>query len=908
MSTIVNTIQKMKHNKEYESYFFRNASKYQNLYLWLEPLKNEDYFTPKEDLNLVLDYLEAVSLQNKDEPKNEVTETLLDIVNQIINYRKEDGTRIDNYFTDWFMGKIIFNLPKEKITLDHIKFIGISLRESKYQGVLSGDIEKIVMPILLENEMKGHLLELLKIIFDYKIVNKGTSYHEREPLIETYWLESLLRKHSQGMIKLSGIDGLKLVIGIIKQVILEDKSSFNNVWIATIEAHPQNSFPDRYDNQIVSFTRDLLEDLNAIEIKSYIKSFLKQKFPLFKRLALHTMNQKYDELKDVFWEWFNAGITVNTTFRHELYKFLEDRSKQFTEEEFSAVIKWIESLKYPKYNAEETPEQLEKYTAYRKKEWLLCLKQHNKKAQELYEKYDAINPSEIEHAGFDMWSSGFTRVGNRSPIENVDVFCTKSVDDIVIYIKTFNPSTVKKEKFTSDGDLVEGLANDLASCIKKNPQKFSNKIEIFHDLHFIYKYHLVYGFVNGWKDKQKFDWEKLFDFILKELNDDFFQSEEQYAKWLRGEIANLIEYGTKDDKNAFGKEHLPKAKEILFRLLHNKEDEKDEQNNNLGIHVLNSINGKALHALINYALRYGRLNSTKQIKWEDDVKAFFTYELMQNTIYSKSIFTILGHYLPHLSFLDKQWVDDNFNCIFPIENDSLWEISITGYFGYATTVYTDIYEQFKKHQHIAKALEYEFKSKEVKRKVIEHICIMFTSKKDNQTIFDVIDTKNRDNILEIIRFIWQLFRDKIDKNVLSQINILWSKIYQTFKDDDSSEAQAIFSTLSKWFVYLDVITDAIMPQLKLTAKYTEKNHNAYFIIEQLSRLVEKNPKFVGELYLEMLSNGVIPTYKQENIENTVETLYRLKEYDNANEICNRYRAKGVYFLNELSKKHEAIKR
>jgi sensor histidine kinase regulating citrate/malate metabolism len=43
----------------------------------------------------------------------------------------------------------------------------------------------------------------------------------------------------------------------------------------------------------------------------------------------------------------------------------------------------------------------------------------------------------------------------------------------------------------------------------------------------------------------------------------------------------LIEYSTKDDKNAFGKEHLPKAKEILFRLLHNKEDEKDEQNNKI---------------------------------------------------------------------------------------------------------------------------------------------------------------------------------------------------------------------------------------------------------------------------------------------------------------------------------------
>jgi hypothetical protein len=33
------------------------------------------------------------------------------------------------------------------------------------------------------------------------------------------------------------------------------------------------------------------------------------------------------------------------------------------------------------------------------------------------------------------------------------------------------------------------------------------------------------------------------------------------------EIANLIELGTEEDENAFDKQHLPVAKEILFKLL-----------------------------------------------------------------------------------------------------------------------------------------------------------------------------------------------------------------------------------------------------------------------------------------------------------------------------------------------------
>ncbi len=94
-----------------------------------------------------------------------------------------------------------------------------------------------------------------------------------------------------------------------------------------------------------------------------------------------------------------------------------------------------------------------------------------------------------------------------------------------------------------------------------------------------------------------------------------------------------------------------------------------------------------------------------------------------------------------------------------------------------------------------------------------------------------------------------------------------------------------------------------MPYLKLTAKYTEKNHNSYFIVEELEQLVKSNPKYVGLLYIDMFNNGVYPTYKQEQIQNTIELLYQLNEQENALLICNLYKKRGIYFLNEVSKKY-----
>lgn len=902
MNKVESTIQKMKLNSDYEKYFFQNASKYQNLYVWLEPLYKKSYFEAQEDMRIYLSFLETVSLQNKEEERSDTTNILLDIVNAFFEFRQEHKSY--DYYTDYSIVKILFNLPKENITLEHIDMIHMLLKDSGGSGLLNSEIEKVVLPVLVDNGMNEYILSLLRFIFDYEVQDKGKSYQEREPLLEKYWLNSLLEKYSGSMIKLIDINGLEILISIIKQVIAEDEAAFNNVWIATIEEHPQNSFPDRYDNQIISFTRDLLEYLDAENIKSYIEKFLEEHPPIFKRLAFHTINNKYNELKALFWYWFEAHKdTINTTFKHEFYKLLEDNSSKFSDDEFDKIIDWIESLDYKKYYDDDiSPEQLEVLTAYKKKEWLWSVKS-SEKAQKLFEKYDAINPSKLEHPGFDMWSSGFDWIGDESPIKEKDVFCNKSVDEIVNEIKLFDPSKIEKERFTRDSDLVEGLANDLAKCVKENPNKFSIDINKFLELDWIYKYHLIYGLTNAWSEKRKFDWEKVFNFLLTILDEDFFVSDEKYILWLKGQIASLIEYGTKSDDNSFDKKYLPQAKQILFLLINHKENEQISDDSDLSTYVLNSINGKALHALINYALRYGRLNSSQKVKWEDDIKEFFTNELDKNTEYSKSIFTILGDYLPNLRFLDKEWIDSNFNRIFPIENDNLWEISISGYFLYSSTVYTDIYNQFKQHGHILKALKYKFKSDNTKRKVIQHICIMFNSYKDNETIFEIIESKDREAILEMIRFMWQVDRKNIKKEDISKIFILWQKIYEVYKEDKSIDAQAIFSTLSKWFVFIEEIDDDIFPYLKLTTKYTEKNHNSYFIVEELERLVKDNPKYVGSLYIDMLNNGVYPTYKQEQIENTIELMYKLGEKDSAKMICNFYRKEGIYFLNEISKKY-----
>ncbi len=894
MSDKINGIlQKIKYNPEYKTYFFRQAPKYQNLYLWLKPLYENNYLDTINILNS--EYLEKVALENKENEKENITKLLIEIIDNAISNKTNEDWR-----EDWYILKVIFNMPSNAIKLEYMQFLWDALKQDVNTRILSSEIAHLIVPVLLENSMKEHLLKLVKILFDYRI-DSSLSFQEREPLVEKYWLYDLMNKYSKQIAKEVGIDGLKIILKIIDKVTIEDKRAFNNMRIVAIEKHQQNSFPDKYDNQIVSFARDLLETIRPNEIKDIVNNLICNKeYPIFKRLAFYAINYHYNELKDIFWQWFDSEDNIlNSTYRHEYCKLLTDRAELFTDSELQKVLDWIENLDYSKYYADRTPEQLEQITAYRKKEWLLSIKDFSQEAKNLYEQYNKISPEEIEHPCFDVWNSGIQLI-DHSHIKDKETFCNQSVKEIVKYIQNFDPNKVEKSPFDTNEDLIEGLAEDLGNCIKNDPSKFSEELSLFDGFDYMHKYYIIYGFSRAWREKLKFDWTNLFEFIDKILDDDFFKSQDKYKSWLVGEIANLIEYGTQKDDNAFEKKLLPKAKKILFKLLANKDDENIDDNDDLIYYALNSPNGKVLHALVSYALRYGRLNSSQKEKWEREIKDFFTNQLEKDDDYSKLVFTIIGQYLNNLLFLDKEWVYNNFNKIFPIKNDILWEISIDGYFSYSTTVYKDIYKKFKELGDLQKGIEFHFKQNRTLEKMIQFAVVAYMGNFDTETIVDIINSKNSNNIIEIINFVWQGYRDKYENNDLEKINILWNKIFDIFKGETDSKAQDIFSELCKWFVFVKNIDKTNIELLKLSAKYSEKQHNSYFITEELLRLVKNNAKYVGEIYLYMIENNIYPSYKKEDIKETISFLIK-HEDENAIKICNKYAQQGIYFLKDLLK-------
>lgn len=902
MSEKINAVlQAIKNNSEQQEYFFRNAPKYPNLHLWLEPLCNEGYFDPvnnplpvevpnkkgyfKVPAWNVLEFLEAVAIQNRDNHKEAVATKILDIVNNIIDYKSGGDERIDNYRTDWFMVKIVFLMPSDKLTFEHIEFIRTSMGQSRFGSLIDSEIEKIVIPYLLKYDLKEHLLKLIEIMFDYKI---DENQHEKNPIIEKYWLHEALTKYSKKIAALIERDGLKLIIGIMQKTIETDSDSFNPVWIVTIEENPQNSFPDRYDNMIITFTRDLLESSDKKDSLDLIPQLLGMEHPIFTRLAIHMMNYHYSDVQSLFWKWFATITSARPFGKHELYELISKHAKEFSEEQMDQILGWIEQLAYGPYEDGEKQANIE---AYRRKEWLIPLKSYSPKAQELYHKYHAVYNEEVDHPGFDFWSESYS--GHDSPIGSEELDRLEA-PEIAQYILEFDPSKHQSRRSWRTGDLKEGLADILTICVKENPDKFLSHLDSFLILEKFYIYHLIFGFDSAWRNKQHFEWNHLFDFFEKLLSDDFFEDEERYTLWIVGAIASLIDDGIRDDTFAFDIDLLDNAKRILLNLFEKTPKDIHEMQDHV-TSVLNDPFGKILFALINYSLRVARIGITSSdARWDSDVKLLFSRCLTLKDDSLIAVYVTIGMYLKNLMYLDDKWVFENFHSIFPLDNDKFWNATVEGYFSGGGSVYQSIYNRLKEDGHIVKALNSFQINKDTRTSVIQHICVAYVNDFDDNTIF-ILD--KIDDVKETIWFIWSAYRDEITEAIREKVFWIWNYLFKKYSTVIDEATEQIFSKLSLWFSFIDTIDQKDIALYKLSASLSQKYHNDYWITEELLRLSDQHPTQVADIFLSMLNNEDLPLYPQETIVVLVENFFKKHESKNkAVEICNRYAMQGNYLL------------
>lgn len=914
--TIKNSVQKydendenkifqlIKTDKSLEFEFFRELSKTSNPSPWLEAVRNHGYFNPENNPSnnneygyhwYVLGFLENVAKRNNETPLDVITNSIIEIIHEISTYRDSNLNYVKNLSTDRYLISIIFLLPVNEINADHFEFVERCFQSYEDTLLFSSEFNDKIIPKLIENNQRDLLIRALEIILGYK-QSKNQLIEQFQSVFREYYFEQLIKKYSKIIVKICGIQVVDIALRKIEEIVNQDESQFNEVWIPSIKK--EGDIRDRYDVQIIHFIWVGLTTISQDIVKIKIKELLNKEHPIFKRLAIAVIDEYYDAYNILFWEWGSNPID-DYYLTPELYELFDNHCDEFSKENIKRIIDWVESANYHEERLTDDIAKQQKYLASCKKKWFLpLLSTKNPEIISLYEKYNAINPVKLTHPGRNFVIEPFSRI--EGPISK-DNLLEKTNSEIVEYLNSFNEKDDEFFRFS-----IHSLCEIVQTCIEDSPNKFISDLTPFLVLKREFQYSLLIGLLRAIKKEINVNWEKIFNFITSLVQSESFWSDEvndgknDYRNLVVSQIAILINEGLNNKSQNFDTKLLPEVENILLILVKNSKSDLYDMGD-LVTSVLNSSKGNIYSGMLNYSISYAKIyKQNDEEKWIDSIKNEFDFRLNRENEPSLEFSFTLGEYFPSIYSLDKQWVIYNINRIFLKEDESHWIATMTGYL-YYSRIYKDIYDLLKNNNHYSKALLTEFKDPHITEQLVQHISLAyfegFENLTDDSSLFSqMLTIWNPRQILELVRIIrWQ--GSQITPEKREKILPLWKIILEkSLSNSESVENQNILAELNNWIIIIEELNKEVAEWLKKSVKYIKYD---FIIMDNLIAHSIRTPRLAGEIFHSMIEEGQLFDYNKDEIIKLVTTLYDKNEKELADSICNRYLHQGFEFLIDI---------
>jgi hypothetical protein len=482
--------------------------------------------------------------------------------------------------------------------------------------------------------------------------------------------------------------------------IAQPQESYSSWWRNAIEDTDQDIL-DSYEDSTLCALRDTLitqAGLNKEHAEKSIIRYLISLYSILRRLGLYLLWTHGDMFFDlVSAELLKPENLDDIDIHHEYFMLLNHCFRLLStadkktlvnmilrgpdEDRVSKMADWVE--KDHQVNREE-------YISKQKKAWIRdrlwmimdCLDSKTKKILHGL----VAEGGEPEHPAFLSWMSGMISIEDISPFpkEQLEDY---SQDELYNFIRKWRPSP--REDFGPERISYVGLASVIANLILANPQRYSSRLCDIALLRPEYPNAIINHWANS-EYKGKIPWRNALNLCngLVEnpnLGDDAgVNIDDQTWVSVRMSITRLIEVGLDTKGRLIPKSLLPKARNILLRLvddpdpslLQDRPSEGWLGHNDYITAALNHVRPCAIRTLIKYALRKAQMEkkTSGKIALEKGVQDIFTRKVNSKLDSSRAVHSVFGQYLPYLYWLDKEWVGYNLDNIFPLEQDeeNIW--------------------------------------------------------------------------------------------------------------------------------------------------------------------------------------------------------------------------------------------
>lgn len=826
-------------------------------------LINKAFNSNKEILN-------TKKLTDENKALVSILETLLIKYIQWVRVKEKEGKRNSRHDTFYF--QLILSLPLECITEEYFQFI-------VKEGILKGTDDFITHILstdfydrVIKHKDAENLKRLLSLFYNSK--EKSNSFG-LQGYLKGYEMQHILStvENIWGII---GFESIRILAFKLNELAKASPYEFSRVGIVSIADDEQNSFQDSLNYQIVFLLRDLLIFGNPAEVFEWISKFLFEKgTAIFKRLAINTVNFKYEEYNKLFWQIENPLSIEDSEL--EIYKLIDTNCEKFTENEQQKMLELIRKYKL-KPNKNYTKDENAKYSKYKQLEWLNAfegkvLSNHvNEGMKNLKEKLNfELKKPKIEHPFYASYVSDL-RAGGEYP-EEQNRINNLSLDQIIAIL--------------SKGDLPNGydyygFQNDISITFNKYGFDLVPSLKDLGKLESEYLTSIIGSYENFIEKNLNIDWDLVLEFIIglienrKDLQD--FSKENKYRSnsfW--SNVCWLIKSGAR--KKCFSNDGLKFAIQITLKIASFYKDE-DEQNEGLlnVDRLINSLGGKIYEALVELSIRKFQ-NFSKEQYWDKNIEAFFNQKLNESNP-DKYFYLSVGLYTPNISYFAAEWLEKNVYKIF-IDSRELGQGAFRNYVCYSRSVYKNIYISLRGIYGVMLAkINDESMSTQ---KIVEHICVshfIFNDSKGNRHFESILQSKRYFQIKALIQHI---HASKWYSEHLVEIELLWKRLHDTINSEvESKECQNLNSQLMFWINVFPKLSENIV---RLSKQSIEKvNKIDWAFIRDIEKKSKGNEIEIGEILLHCIEKIDNYYFSKEEINKIVKSVYFVGEKKLANKI------------------------
>lgn len=829
-----------------------------------------------------LNYLEAVAKVSGERTDLQLAEKVMTVVRTVSQVREVDQTIRDNYHTHRKFAEILGLVPTAAVMLADIDLIP-GWQEGRFDhGMVGHALDKGAMRRFLKSDSSDDWDKACLVLHHCTAIlwidepELGENRKRPVTVVENHWLKDLIKHHAKELGNRVGKKAAEIFVKRLRETFDQGRRNLPS-WLhrPAVEDHTQNHEWIGPENRFVEGLRDVLLswiDRDLSSAKLFVEELLRDEAAIIRRIGIHVLDQQWENLKGLFASVLGPQLFV-TEHIHELYNLLQHHFATFNDKEKASTVKAIRQL--PKPSDEGDQDGRLKHIQWN---WLSAIAGKNYEPADTWfnarmsdQSWGGIS----EHPDFISYMETWRGQGP-SPYQTQELVLFAENGSIVERLNAF------QQLNSWQGPTTKALVDSLEEAVALAPQTFLRLLPKFINAKRPFQYGLIEGFKRLWiridEQQQSVDWNtawtELIRFFEQLIRTPDFWTEQVVETqdltpnrdWIPPIIADFIRAGTRDDKEAYSPNLLPRTWAILGILLENLEMQKEAPQSDATDQAINWPRGKAIEALFIHALRECRVSDQIQKEHASAwtvMKPIFDAELAKCKNANFEFSTLAGNYITNLDYMDASWLRENIEKIFPCDFRGNFKCALDGL---AHTRVTDpIYNLLVQSGVIDLALREQLASGRVRERLIQRIALAYLwgqEQLDSERFYYLFQSESLEELEDASGWFWSIRKEPLPPEQIDRILKFFDRCISWSRNLTSPPAK-LLSGLSRLSYYLQTLTNKETDWLLAVAPYVKVNYNYDFFLEELDRLADAYPAEVS-FVLKAFLNSYVPDYDFED--------------------------------------------